>query len=324
TKTPTVWWHDSANQAQAHAAFQNGAVGMTTNPFLINQTLRTNPDQWRAQMKAVDPSVVGDERAIALMHEVLSFWTANEHAQYVCAQVNPKHPGDESRMLDEARRFGRWNSKVVVKVPATNAGIAVFEAGLAQGLNMAATVSFTVSQVLAVAEAAERGIAQALEKGYTKPLAVAVLMVGRLDDYLRDVAKDSNLNITEEAVRSAGTACIKRSYSIFQERGYDDVFLMPAGCRGGYHITAISGAKMICSIAPKIQEELLSLEGPFTEEIHRDVDPAYINQLMQMDEFKKAYEPKGMNRKEFITFGSANRTLDQFVNSGWNPLTEVK
>ena len=28
----------------------------------------------------------------------------------------------------------------------------------------------------------------------------------------------------------------------------------------------------------------------------------------------------GMTREEFITFGSANRTTDQFINDGWNPL----
>ena len=28
-----------------------------------------------------------------------------------------------------------------------------------------------------------------------------------------------------------------------------------------------------------------------------------------------------MKPEEFITFGSANRTTDQFINDGWNPLT---
>ena len=227
-------------------------------------------------------------------------------------------------MLQEAMLFASWNPKVVIKVPATHAGLTVFEQGLALGLNMAATVSFTVSQVLATAEAAKRGVTLALEKGLPQPLAIAVLMVGRLDDYLRDVAADSELSVDEEAIRSAGTACIKRAYSIFQEKGYDETFLMPAGCRGAYHIRSISGAKMICSIAPKIQEELLQTEGPFEEEISHAVDPLLLKQLMQMEEFKKAYEVDGMSRTQFITFGSANRTLDQFVNLGWNPLSSVR
>ena len=31
-----------------------------------------------------------------------------------------------------------------------------------------------------------------------------------------------------------------------------------------------------------------------------------------------------MKPEEFITFGSTNRTLDQFVNDGWNPLAAYK
>ena len=54
------------------------------------------------------------------------------------------------------------------------------------------------------------------------------------------------------------------------------------------------------------------------------VDPAVIERLMTMPEFVKAYEPDGMKPEEFITFGSTNRTLDQFVNDGWNPLASYK
>ena len=39
-----------------------------------------------------------------------------------------------------------------------------------------------------------------------------------------------------------------------------------------------------------------------------------------MAEFRKAYAPDGMAIDEFITFGSCNRTLDQFVQMGWNVL----
>jgi len=41
---------------------------------------------------------------------------------------------------------------------------------------------------------------------------------------------------------------------------------------------------------------------------------------MTLDEFHKAYEENGMDEKAFITFGSCNRTTDQFINDGWKPL----
>ena len=53
------------------------------------------------------------------------------------------------------------------------------------------------------------------------------------------------------------------------------------------------------------------------------MDPAIIKRLSDMPEFIKAYEPDGMKINEFITFGSCNRTLDQFVLLGWNALKGI-
>ena len=76
------------------------------------------------------------------------------------------------------------------------------------------------------------------------------------------------------------------------------------------------------SIAPAISE---MLEGvtEFEERIDRPVESDIIDRLMKMPEFRKAYEPDGMKPDEFITFGSCNRTLDQFVNDGWNVLKNI-
>ena len=54
------------------------------------------------------------------------------------------------------------------------------------------------------------------------------------------------------------------------------------------------------------------------------MDPAILARLMEMPEFVKAYEPDGMKPEEFITFGSCNRTLDQFVQCGWNILKALE
>ena len=44
SQTPSVYWHDSAIVGELDAAMENGAVGMTTNPFLIASTLTKAPD----------------------------------------------------------------------------------------------------------------------------------------------------------------------------------------------------------------------------------------------------------------------------------------
>lgn len=332
-KTDSVWWHDSANKSEQERAFGWGAKGMTTNPFLVNQTLRSYPDDWKDLQASLDGTLEGDEKALALIAGVTGEYAGRllplyEDGEagvgYVCAQTNPNKCGDFSYMFDQAKKLASWAQNIVVKLPATRAGIRAYEECAALGLNVAATVSFTVSQVLAVGAAAERGKRRAQKAGLRSPLTIAVLMVGRLDDYLRDVAQDQELAIMESDIRQAGTACIKRAYGIYQERGYD-TFLMPAGCRGAYHITSLSGAKMIMSIAPKIQDALITItEDAFVQEIDTPIAPDVLERLSTLREFRRAYEVDGMGEEEFITFGSSNRTIDQFINGGWNPLLSLE
>ncbi len=327
TKTPSIYWHDSAIRAEQLAAFENGAVGMTTNPFLINASLRSDTDFWAERLKSVEKGLSGDEKAQALIHcvtgyyaqEVRPIFDRGETGKgYVCAQTNPNKTGDVDYMIQQAKTLASWAPNIVVKLPATNAGITAYEECVAQGLNVAATVSFTVPQVLAVGAAAERGKERARKNGITPGLTIAVMMVGRLDDYLRDVAHDSCAKVEESDIVQAGVACMKKAYNIFQERGYT-TYLMPAGCRGANHVTEFAGAKMIMSIAPKIVK-MIAPDAPQEERINVPVAADVIERLMTMPEFRKAYLEDGMSREEFITFGSANRTTDQFINDGWNPL----
>lgn len=324
--TQSVYWHDSAIRAEQLEGFSNGAVGMTTNPFLVHQTLTKDRAFWQADLAKIPKGLKGDEKVEALIRMVTTyyaeqakpFYNLEKGTGFVCAQTNPNMTGSAEYMVCQAKRLASWAENIVVKLPATMAGIEAYEECIAQGMNVAATVSFTVSQALAVAEARKRGKRRAEANGIKTGLSIAVLMVGRLDDYLRDVAQDSAPNVQESDILQAGTACIKRAYSIFQEKGYD-TFLMPAGCRGANHIVDLAGAKMLMSIAPKIADMLKNVDT-MEERIDVPVDEKIIARLKTMPEFCKAYEPDGMKPEHFITFGSANRTTDQFINDGWNPL----
>ncbi|MEA4966081.1 MAG: transaldolase family protein [Oscillospiraceae bacterium] len=331
SETPSIYWHDSAIRAEQLEAFSNGAVGMTTNPFLINATLTGDRNFWAERLAGIPQDLKGDEKVCALMRCVTGFYAEQVRPifeqgaagkGYVCAQTNPNHTGDAEYMIDQAKILSSWAPNIVVKMPATNAGIKAYEACAALGMNVAATVSFTVPQVLAVGAAAARGKKKALEHGVKPGLSIAVLMAGRLDDYLRDVAHDSCADVGENDITQAGIACLKKAYRIFGERGYD-TFLMPAGCRGANQVIELAGARMIFSIAPKIVK-LLPADAPREERIDVPVAQDVLERLMTMKEFRKAYEEDGMTSEEFITFGSANRTTDQFINDGWNPLASFR
>lgn len=324
--TKTSWWHDSADPAELTHGLEHGATGVTINPVLIATTLLANKD-WLPRIKNVlVPDVEPEQRAEVLTQLVVNQAASQlepQHKQtdgrqgYVCAQVNPARAGDRAPMRSMAKRFHAWAPNIAVKLPATAAGLDVLEECTAAGITVAVTVSFTVPQVLAIAERHRRGIQRARKEGRTPGKCFAVIMIGRIDDYLRDVAHDGRSDVTESDINQAGLAISKRAYSIYRERGYEAVLLV-AALRGTHHMTELAGAELIMSIHPKYQAQLLSGDVPREERIDLDIAPDVVERLSTLPEFVRAYEPEGMATEDFIMFGATQRTLSQFSAAGWN------
>ena len=238
---------------------------------------------------------------------------------YVCAQVNPSRAGDRDAMRAMAKRFHNWAPNIAVKLPATSAGLDVLEACAAEGITTTLTVSFTVPQALAIAERYRAGLRRARERAIGAAKCFAVIMLGRLDDYLREVAHDNHAAVSEGDIRHAGLAVTKRAYALYQECGYEAVLLV-AALRGDYHLRELAGADLLMSIAPPYQEIFVNQDLPREERIERSIPTDVIERLCQMPEFVRSYEPNGMAPSEFIGFGVTQRTLSQFVEAGWRLL----
>jgi len=323
--TPTTWWHDSGDPEELRHALSCGASGVTTNPVLTSQTLRANAEAWAAVLSALPGDLAKDEQAEALMRCVAvnaagmlrPVYDETHGAQgYVCAQVNPSRAGDRASMLSMAQRFGKWAPNITVKLPGTAAGLDVLEDCIADGISCTVTVSFTVSQTIATAERYRLGARRAGRVGKTPPRCFSVLMIGRLDDYLREVALDCRSAVTEPDIRQAGLAVTKRSYRIYEERGYEPRLLV-AALRGPHHVAALAGGRLTMSVHPGIQDMLADADLPRESGIDADVAPEAIERLLTVPDFVRAFEPDGMQPQEFISYGLTQRTLSQFVESGW-------
>ena len=326
--TRSDWWHDSAIIEELEEAMANGAVGLTTNPLLIKLSLFAKPDVWRPMLKDIPASLSATQKAEEIARIITThlagklqpiFERSNGQQGFVCAQVNPTKAGDAAFMLEMARRLVKWAPNICIKIPTTAAGLAVLEECVAEGMTVCATAGFTVPQVLAVAERHMKGLERARLNGIKPGKCFAVVMVGRLDDYLRDVAQDRLANVSEADIIQAGTAVIKRAYKLFAERGYQAV-LMPAGMRGPYAIANLAGAAMSMSVAPKIASTVIDQEKPWKLLIDEPVPADVIDRLRTIPEFVRAYEPDGLKPEDFITYGVVQRTLSQFVEAGWLPM----
>jgi transaldolase len=319
--TATRWWHDSADPGELDVALAHGAVGVTTNPVLASVALKTNRDRWRDAIGCVlAQSLPAEQKAEALLHVAVSA-AARRLPGFVCAQVNPARAGDRECMAAMAKRVHAWAPNIAVKLPATAAGLDVLEDCIAQGITTTATVSFTVPQVLAIAERHRAGQVRARQLGVEPGHCFAVIMIGRLDDYLRDVARDARRAVTETDICQAGLAVAKRAYSMYRERSYDTVLLV-AALRGSYHLTELAGADLVMSIHPAYQGPLMSHDFPLETRIDRPVREDVIERLQQLPDFIRAYEPDGMDASEFMTFGLTQRTLSQFAVA-WKELESM-
>jgi len=331
--TRTAWWHDSAEPGELECGMRRGAVGATTNPFLSNLALSQNRGAWAQEIdRALSENAEPERKAenlmsIAITHAARQLEPQYEKSEgrmgYVCAQVNPVRAADRECMLSMARRFHAWAPNIAVKLPATAAGLDVLEDCTAEGITATLTISYTVPQVVAIAERHHLGIRRAKENEVKPGKCFAVIMIGRLDDYIRDVAHDSGAGIGESDIRQAGLAVSKRAYSIYRQRDYEAVLLV-AALRGTYHMTELAGADIIMSIAPPYQEMLLSEELLREERIDREIPEDVIERLSALPEFVKAYEPQGMMPKDFITYGVVQKTLAQFHEGGWKLLENFR
>lgn len=323
--TPTKWWHDSAIPSEIDEAIRDGALGVTTNPVLTYKSLQAVPEFWQPQVDEIPENLSPSERAEALLkiiavHAAGKFkWiydkTSGQHG-YALGQLNPAICADTKAMLAQALRFASWGENIAVKLPTVKAALPVIEELASRGIAVCTTLNFSVSQALAAGEAYERGSAKARVKGITVKPCFIVQQGGRLEDYLRDVALDNDINVSQDDIMHAGNTICKKVYRLFRERGIT-AKIMPAGLRGVHHLSEMAGADMVFSLQARIQKMVKEAQLPRQERIDEQTSEDVIVRLKRLLEFIHAFEEDGMNPNDFITFGVTQKTLSQFYWTGW-------
>lgn len=323
-ETGSAWWHDSADIDELKDALQAGAVGVTTNPVLVRQAIYAKPDFWKPYLADMPQGISGTEKTLEIIRRVtvqvakimepIHASTEGRHG-YVCAQVAPSACANREEMVKMVRQLHAWAPNIAVKIPVTGAGLDVLEQCVAEGITITATVSFTLPQALEIGRRYQLGVEKARKAGIEPGRCFAVVMVGRIDDYIRDVIHDNQIKGVEESdIIQIGTLIMKRALAIYKERGYQAV-MMPAGMRGAYHAMDLSGAPIAMSIHPKIQAQLGKQVAPFEQRHEFDVPADVIKRLEKVEECRRAIDPDGMVPNDFISYGVVQKTLAQFVEN---------
>jgi transaldolase len=324
--TPTCLWNDSADIDELLYAIENGAVGATCNPVIAASVLKSDADTWRPRVASLLrelPTATEDDIAWKLVEE-LSIRAAKllepiceaHHGRNgrLSIQTDPRFFRNSGAIVEQALRFAGLAPNMIVKIPATRAGVTAIEEATYQGVSINATVCFTLPQCIAVAESVERGLRRRAQEGKDVESMgpVCTIMVGRLDDWLKVVMERDAISVDPGYLEWAGVAVFKKTYRIFCERGYR-IRLLSAAFRNHMHWSEFIGADAVISPTSAWQKRLNASDIEVRSRIEDRVDPAVVDQLLtHFPDFRSAYAEDGLAVEEFDHFGSTVRTLRQF------------
>ena len=325
--TPTCLWNDSASIQELEYSISHGAVGATCNPVIVVGVLQKEMAAWKDRIRALVgemPEATEDQIAWRVVEEISikgakllesAFAEHRGRNGRLSIQTDPRLYRSTRAILDQVKHFNSLAPNMIVKIPVTRAGIPAIEEATYQGISINATVSFTLPQAIAVAEAVERGLRrrEAEGKDISRMGPVCTLMVGRLDDWLKVQAERDVITLDPGYLEWAGVAVFKKAYALFRERGYR-IRLLSAAFRNHMHWSEFIGGDVVISPPHAWQVRYNSCDVEVTNRIDRPVDPRIVDELLKkFPDFRRAYFEDGLTVDEFDTYPCTVRTLRQFI-----------
>jgi transaldolase len=173
---------------------EKGIRGVTSNPAIFEKAIAGTKD-YDAEMKQLTTA----GKSVAEIYETLALADIRQAADilrpvydatdgadgYVSLEVNPELAHDTEQTIVEARRLfaALARPNVMIKIPATTAGVPAVEEAISQGVNVNVTLIFSLAHYEAVAQAYIRGLERLLATGNdpSQVASVASFFVSRVD-----------------------------------------------------------------------------------------------------------------------------------------------
>ena len=203
---------------------EDGLGGVTSNPTIFEKAMAgsTDYDDALREILAADPQI-----EIGKLYERLAIEDIQQTADvlrpvydatrgddgYVSLEVSPHLAHDTAGTIQEAKRLRAAVDRpnVMIKVPATPAGIPAIEELIAEGININVTLMFSMDHYEAVARAYAKGLERAADP--SKIASVASFFVSRVDTM---VDKALEANGTPEAKALLGKIAIANSKLVYR------------------------------------------------------------------------------------------------------------
>jgi transaldolase len=201
-----------------------GLLGMTSNPTIFEKAIGGSADYDEAVGRLARRGAGAEEICEALFVEDVGlaadrfrpvYDQAGGADGYVSIEVSPRLAHDTEATLADARRLWKKLARpnVMVKIPATRAGLPAIETALAEGINVNVTLMFSMTHYENVVEAYLRGLERRAAAGGAlgSIASVASFFVSRVD-----VLVDAKL---PKGSPLAGQAAVANSKLVYERYG---------------------------------------------------------------------------------------------------------
>jgi transaldolase len=331
--TPTKMWINNVTRKEAQLAIEAGAFGCTQNPAYTWKMLQ-HPDEKDYALKVLDETLSetdDDNEVVCIVQRKLIVEIANifmkvyertdgEHG-YVSIQGDPIHEEDPNVIINEGRKNRDISPNMMIKVPATDAGLKAMYVLIEENTPLNATETMGVSQFIDIAEMYHKIITQTKNK----PMMYISVITGIFDEWLHRYINDHEIKINPDIAYQAGIVIAKKIYSLRHDRNYQVGFI-GGGVRGLHHFTEMVGGDVCITMNWKGQaEELLKLDMPVVSRLLNPVQSQVLDDLLEkVPAFKQAYMEKGLKVEEYEAYGPVEFFRDSFVSAWKNVLNLVK
>ncbi|MDT8452131.1 MAG: transaldolase [Gammaproteobacteria bacterium] len=195
----------SSNPGIFYKAISNSAA----YDDLINELLQADHDMDDATL--YEQVIVSDAQLAADFLEPV-YVSSEGHDGFVSFEVSPHLAFDTPTTLEAARHLWRSvnRANLMIKIPATEPGVSAIEQLIAEGINVNATLLFSLDRYRAVADAYIRGLSQ--NKSPETMASVASFFISRIDAKV-----DAALDVidTPEAIKLKGRVAIANAKMAF-------------------------------------------------------------------------------------------------------------
>ncbi|MBT0963568.1 transaldolase [Denitromonas iodatirespirans] len=236
---------------------EHGITGVTTNPAIFQKAIAAGryyeDDLARLKAEPLDAEARYEQLVIpdvqAACDLLRATWAdAKGEAGYVSLEVSPALAHDEDGTVAAAHRLHAAVARdnVLIKVPATAAGVRAIERLIADGISVNVTLMFSLAHVEAVAAAYVRGLETRAAAGQSVSgiFSVASLFLSRVDT-LVDGQLDAMTDAARELRGGTAVAMARLAYQAYRNRFHGEAFaaLRAQGARPQYMLWASTGTK---------------------------------------------------------------------------------